>query len=317
MRFKLFIFISLFFLIAGINAESKKSPHGNKLKTECSVCHTTNGWNVIKPNGFNHNKTHFPLKGQHRMVDCRKCHSSLKFEEAKTECVSCHTDVHEQTLGDDCARCHNTNSWIVTNVRQIHRQKGFPLMGAHATAECSYCHTTASKLRFDNIRSDCYACHQYEYESTTNPNHAAMSFDTDCARCHSAAGRDWTRTGKGFDHSFFPLTGSHNIDCESCHYDNDYSVTLSPQCSSCHSPGPANETYPAHTTVYQSYECNACHNITAWDGGIKFKQHDSWGRIYSGKHKGKWSSCNDCHINDATYQAKCNKCHKFTTGNLP
>jgi hypothetical protein len=315
MHSKLLIILSFFFLMAGLNAESKKSPHGDKLKTDCAVCHTTNGWNVIKPNGFNHNKTRFPLKGQHQQVNCKSCHTSLKFEEAKTDCNSCHKDVHEGTVGFDCARCHSTNSWIVSNIRQIHQQDGFVMLGAHATADCNRCHTSASKLRFENRRSDCYACHQSNFEATTSPNHKQLGFSTDCESCHSMSGRDWTAKGKGFDHGFFPLVGGHNIECTACHYDN-YKENLSTKCDFCHSVSNSNPI-PAHQTKFATYECNACHSVNGWTSGIKFRTHDSWGKIYSGKHRGKWSACTDCHTNDAAYEPRCNKCHRFSTGELP
>ncbi|HEY6913036.1 MAG TPA: hypothetical protein VI413_00030, partial [Paludibacter sp.] len=70
----------LFILLSGIilHAEAKSSPHGDKLKVDCAVCHVTENWTRIKP-GFDHNKTKFPLTGQHKMIDCRKCHVSLDF----------------------------------------------------------------------------------------------------------------------------------------------------------------------------------------------------------------------------------------------
>lgn len=318
MIYRLFLLIIFGFGIISVHAESQKSPHGPELKIDCTTCHKTDGWQQIKENGFNHNKTKFPLVGQHKTVSCKQCHTTLKFNEAKTDCASCHTDIHEGTVGKDCARCHTPNSWIVTNVRQIHQQQGFALIGSHATADCNRCHTSASTLRFNNIRSDCFACHQAQYDATTTPNHKLTGFGTDCAKCHNMVGRDWTANGKGFDHGFFPLTGSHNVSCESCHWDNfSPAENLSTACSSCHSPGPANTKYPAHTTKYKSFECNACHNTSSWAGGVNFKQHDSWGKIYSGEHKGEWSSCTDCHNNDAAYVANCSKCHHFSTGKLP
>ncbi|MDD5184535.1 MAG: cytochrome c3 family protein [Paludibacter sp.] len=312
---KLILFTFLIFLVATINAIN--SPHGAKLKVACAVCHTTENWSKIKENGFNHNTTKFPLVGQHKMVDCRKCHTSLDFSKATTNCASCHTDIHEGTVGNDCASCHKTNSWIVTNIRQIHRQQGFPLLGEHAAADCNRCHTSASALRFNNIRTDCYSCHQFQYENTIKPNHKTSGFGTDCERCHNMAGVSWNLIGKGFDHGVFPLTGAHNIACENCHFENNYSVKLSTECSSCHSPGPANTTSPVHTTKFLKFACNDCHNTTSWSNGIKFIQHDgSYGRIYSGKHKGKWNSCTDCHNNDAAYVANCLKCHNFSSGSL-
>lgn len=319
MKSKLFFLIVFVFWVTSMYAVSQKSPHGIGLKVNCAVCHNTDNWNKIKPDGFNHKNTRFPLIGQHKTISCQKCHTSLVFSVTPTECSSCHTDVHLGTVGRDCERCHNSNSWIVSNVKQIHQQEGFALIGFHATADCNRCHTSASLLRFDNIRSDCFACHQKEYQLTkgTKRDHFVLGFGTDCGRCHSMVGRDWTYNGRGFDHGTFPLTGSHRIDCASCHYGNDFATKLSSECKSCHNPGPARAKYPAHTTKYLNYACSDCHNTTSWASGVKFPQHDSWGRIYSGKHKGKWANCTDCHINDATYKATCNKCHHFSSGNLP
>jgi len=311
---KLILSILFMFLVANIFAT--KSPHGDKLKIDCVVCHTVDNWEKIKTGGFNHNKTHFPLVGQHKTVGCRKCHPTLVFSEARTDCNACHTDIHQGTVGKDCERCHTPNSWIVTRITQIHRQAGFPLVGAHATAECSRCHVSASLLRFDNIRSDCYACHKAKYDATTSPNHRAAGFDTDCARCHNMVGHDWNSIGKGFDHGAFPLTGGHKLACDACHINNDYKTKLSTECSSCHGVASTNSV-PAHKTKFLAYDCSACHSIVSWTS-VKFKQHDSsFGKIYSGTHQGKWSSCTDCHTNDGTYKASCRKCHNFDTGKLP
>jgi len=317
MRVKYILIFVMLVLVSIVYAETPKSPHGPNHKIDCATCHVTEDWKKIKENGFNHNKTHFPLTGQHKAVNCKKCHTTLKFEDVDVDCASCHTDMHEGTVGRDCNRCHTTNSWIVNNIRQIHQQDGFVLLGAHASADCNQCHTSASKLRFENRRSDCYACHQSQYQATTTPNHITTGFGTDCERCHTMSGRDWTASGKGFDHSFFPLTGGHNIDCAECHWDNfSKEEVLNTECNSCHGVKNSNPI-PAHKTKFLKFDCNSCHNINSWTSGINFRQHDSWGKIYSGKHKGEWDKCTDCHNNDAAYVANCRKCHSFSTGKLP
>jgi len=319
--------LSIIFILGVATTFATNSPHGAKMKIDCTVCHNTDNWNKLKQEGFDHKKTGFPLVGQHKTVSCRKCHTSLVFSETKKECASCHKDIHQGTVGRDCARCHNSNSWIVTKVKQLHQQTGFPLVGEHASADCNRCHTTATMMRFDNIRSDCYACHQYDYESTRKPNHRIAGFSKDCQTCHNMVGRSWNSIGKGFDHNsyFPPLTGAHKAtECSSCHWDNfsqaeKEDLGTKNDCKDCH--GLRNKdiiAFPAHTTKYASYSCGDCHNTTSWSSGVKFTQHDSnGGRIYSGKHKGEWSQCTDCHNNDATYAANCSKCHKFSTGTLP
>jgi len=305
-------FLILFFVFI-VNIEAK-SPHGDKLKIECSVCHVTENWTKIKP-GFDHNKTKFPLTGQHKMTECRKCHTSLNFSTAKTECNECHTDVHQGTTGRECDRCHTTNSWIVTNTKSLHQQAGFPLRGAHETADCNRCHTSASDLRFDNIRTDCYTCHKDKYNATAGKpfDHKVLGFGTDCVQCHNMTGMEWSSIGKGFDHSFFPLVGGHNITCNDCHIRGDYRKKLSSDCTTtCHpmKKSDAIAVSPAHRSVFAMYSCAECHTSQTWNA-VKFKQHDSYFGIYSGNHKGKWTKCTDCHVNDAGYDAKntCSRCH--------
>lgn len=302
----------LLFLIT-LPVSARKSPHGDKFNMDCLVCHSTADWHKIKK-GFDHNTTRFPLTGQHRDLDCRKCHTSLEFNKVKTRCFECHTDVHQGTVGNDCERCHNTSSWLIRNVRQIHQQAGFPLRGSHATADCRQCHRSASTLRFDNVNTDCYTCHKKEYASTfgTKNDHQALGFDTDCAHCHNNTGMSWDRIGKGFDHSYFPLVGGHNLECTQCHIDGNYRVKLSTDCASCHSgkKAEAMAAYPAHRTVFAKFSCGECHTAYTWNT-VKMKQHDSWWGIYSGHHKGAWSTCTDCHVNDTGWDAKntCSRCH--------
>ena len=320
MRNRIILFLIFALAGTGVFAAKLKSPHGDKLKLECTTCHTIDNWIHIKPDGFNHNKTNFPLLGQHKTINCRNCHKSLIFKEAKDQCSSCHTDIHEGTTGRDCSRCHSNNSWIVsnTNIRKLHQQQGFALVGEHASADCNRCHTSASNRRFNNISTNCYSCHQFQYNLTNKPNHKLNGFGTDCEQCHSMVGRSWNSIGKGFNHSNFPITGGHStLTCDRCHYDNNYQVKKSPDCYSCHA-GKLNQAaaiVPAHNTLFKKFMCSDCHNVSGFNN-VKFRIHDTWGRIYSGKHKGQWSQCTDCHNNNATFAANCRKCHNFDSGTL-
>ncbi|MGB9663672.1 MAG: hypothetical protein ACPL25_01965 [Ignavibacteria bacterium] len=141
--------LSLVLVLIASSSFAQSSPHGSNLKLECSDCHSDISWNVLSPNmKFNHDKTGFNLSGQHKLVNCRQCHSSLRFEEAKNDCKSCHNDVHQNTLGVDCQRCHNTEAWIVKNIREIHNQTRFPLVGVHQNVNCQSCHQTFNRLIF-------------------------------------------------------------------------------------------------------------------------------------------------------------------------
>ena len=319
---KTILFLFAVLLLSNVIAES---PHGKGFKMDCAICHNPTGWTLKeKDNTFNHNKTGFPLVGQHKMLKCRQCHTSLVFSKAVKTCASCHKDMHQGTVGPDCERCHNTRSWIIPNIRQIHQRKGFALVGSHATADCNFCHHGASQLRFENITSDCAACHQYQYDAAIikvpNPDPIFVApiphkdlpdqgDPKDCYRCHNMVGRSWNYNGKGFEHGFFPLKGGHaNISCIKCHWSGGFRVNgakLMQECSSCH--GTPEEASPAHLTVFATHVCSECHNIYSWHK-VKMNTHVPF---RGGMSKHSSVGCLECHNNDAAFKAECRRCHNF------
>jgi hypothetical protein len=358
-------------------------PHGEGFKISCSKCHSSKGWQLDRAiYSFDHNATKLPLKGQHAVVDCRKCHVSLVFSEAKTNCSDCHKDVHQTSVGFDCSRCHTPASWLVNNITEIHQVSRFPLLGAHRTADCVECHKSESLARFDVLGVNCIDCHNSEYQSTTNPNHISAGFSQDCSGCHPVNSFQWS--GAGFSHNFFPLTEGHSIPvCSDCHttgnysdakpecytcHQADYMATTNPKhslsnfptnCSQCHSLAPGwkpatfdhsffpltqghasvncvdchiggnytntprdcyachqtdynNTTNPNHKTLAFSTICTTCHNTNPGWSPASYAQHDSqYFPIYTGRHKGTWSTCTQCHPNQANYaEFTCLSCHE-------
>ena len=220
--------------------KAPSNPHGAYVE-ECSLCHRAESWTParISPK-FNHAKFGFPLDAAHAQTACSACHTSLDFSKAKPKsaCVDCHQDVHQGELGPDCARCHTARSFVDRGrMVRAHNLTRFPLSGAHLAADCEDCHKPAAQghLSYVNLRSDCVACHQNDYNATTSPNHATSGISTDCTQCHTTA---------------------------------------------------------------------------AWVPG-KMPNHDAlFFRIYSGRHRGRWTDCSDCHINPGNYvQFECILCH--------
>lgn len=234
----------IFLLLVFFAGRLSDSPHGSEFKISCSTCHSAGGWSLdTSVYSFNHNSTELPLKGQHAKINCRQCHISLVFSEAKSQCFDCHRDVHESTTGSDCSRCHTSDSWLVTNINEIHRLSRFPLMGAHRTTDCAMCHKSESMLRFDVGGINCIDCHQAEFLATTSPNHSQVGFSQECVSCHPVNATQWA--GSGFNHNFFPLSLAHSISCNECHTDGSYSG-LNPDCSSCHQAAFQSATAPNH-----------------------------------------------------------------------
>jgi hypothetical protein len=236
------------------------SPHGKDFRISCSVCHSSKGWQLDKAiYTYDHNTAKFALKGVHTMVSCRTCHPSLVFTDAGTECRDCHTDVHEATVGQDCGRCHTQDSWLVNDGAGLHRNTRFPLLGAHASAVCTDCHTSETFLQFRVLGIECFDCHKNDYLATTDPNHAASGFSTLCSSCHRLNALTWG--GGGFDHSFFPLRDGHDINiCSQCHQGGVF-TGLSPSCYSCHSSNYQGTANPNHTAAGFSNACNECHSL--------------------------------------------------------
>lgn len=283
--------IIFMFFVASVFA---KSPHGENFKMDCANCHITGSWEQLNPRLFNHNKTKFPLVGVHKSVECKVCHPTLEFAKAKTQCWECHKDMHQGTVGTDCGRCHTPKSWIVSSVKQIHQQTGFTLNGSHATADCNLCHKSASLLRFENIRTDCYSCHKDKYDAT---NHRADGFNTDCFHCHNMTGRTWSIAGSGFEHGLFPLSGGHNIACKVCHTTGEYKTKLSVECITCHKAKYDATSSPKHSAVGFSTDCRPCHSINSWTPSTF--NHESYFPIKSGRHSG--ISCAQCHTTTGNY----------------
>ena len=296
-------FITLALLLS-MNILAIQSPHGVNLSMKCDVCHNTDGWNNIKKNAFNHDQTAFPLIGQHKLIDCRKCHVDLVFSNAKTACNSCHTDVHQQTVGQDCERCHNEQSWIVQNIKVIHDQSKFPLRGIHAQIDCYQCHKSASLLRFDPMHTECIDCHLKDYNATTSPSHVATRYSKDCTLCHD----EKTWFSATFDHNTtaFPLTGSHiGVYCIRCHA-NGYTA-IPTTCVSCHLTNFNATTNPNHITAKFSTDCQTCHNVIAWQPSTF--NHNTTAFPLTGSHIGV--DCIKCHASGyISTPSTCVSCHQ-------
>jgi hypothetical protein len=322
--------ITLCFLLITFGL-SAQSPHGEQFEMNCAACHTSDSWEIplekwnfepINPNNyegvtdalpvdsirFNHNDTNFPLEGGHAATDCRLCHEALVFTETQMECISCHTDFHNMTVGSDCARCHTVDNWLVDNITELHQDNGFPLLGAHAQINCNDCHIGESNLQFNRLGNDCLNCHMEDYLATTEPNHIASGYSTQCIDCHDINAFDWS--ADNILHDFFPLQKGHDIGCTECHTTGTF-ASIPSDCISCHQMDFDAAMNPDHKALNFGTDCAACHTLDLDWMPAEYKQHDSdYFPIYSGSHNGEWSSCVECHPNPANYaEFTCITCH--------
>jgi hypothetical protein len=156
--------------------------------------------------------------------------------------------------------------------------------------------------------TDCYSCHKADYLATTSPNHSASGMATSCQTCHTTT-PGWKPAT--FNHSVFPLTLGHATPaCTDCHKNGNYTTTPT-DCYSCHQQDYLGTTNPNHTSSGFPTTCQTCHTTTPGWKPASYTQHDSqYFPIYSGRHKGQWNACLDCHTNVSNYALfNCITCH--------
>ncbi len=282
--------------------------------TDCASCHTTTAWPGAV---FDHNATQFPLTGAHMAATCASCHADGVYAGKPTACAACHQADYDATTTPPhaaagfptaCATCHTTTAWpgAVFN----HNATQFPLTGAHLATACNSCHGDGV---YHGKATACVACHQADYNGTTNPSHSAAGYSTDCASCHTTTA--WP--GATFDHNTtsFPLTGAHvAAPCASCHGDGVYAGKPT-ACAACHQADYNATTNPNHSAAGFPTDCASCHTTSTWNGAT-FDHDGMYFPIYSGAHRNRWSSCSECHTSASDYAVfTCTTCHGQSSTN--
>lgn len=293
-------------------ASTTAPPHAaSGFATTCQQCHGTTTW---LGSGFDHSTTAFPLAGAHRAVACTSCHASGAYRGTSTLCQSCHQAAYSAALHPPhaqlgfstvCSACHGNSAW--TGGTFDHNTTRFALDGAHRAVSCSGCHA-------DNVYRGksmlCASCHLARYTAATTPPHVASGFPTTCEVCHGKVA--WTPATFNHQATRFPLTGSHATrPCAACHGDGVYRGKPT-TCTSCHQAQYNATTNPNHKAANFPVVCESCHSTTRWTGAT-FNHDGTFFPIYTGKHKGRWSTCADCHTVSTNYASfSCLSCHRQT-----
>jgi hypothetical protein len=297
--------------ISDYNATTSPKHTATGFPTTCESCHATTDWRT----SFDHSKTMFPLTGAHVAATCADCHADNVFKGKPTTCVSCHLANYNATTNPshaaagystNCSACHSTAQWLGATFN--HSTTAFPLSGAHLAVSCSDCHANGV---YKGTPTACISCHQTDFNNTVNPHHVPAGFSTTCTSCHTT-NPGWQPAPYNHSQTSFPLTGAHvAATCIDCHADRVYDGKLT-TCVSCHQTDYNNTTNPRHSTAGFPTNCAACHTTTQWLGAT-FNHDGQFFPIYSGKHKGKWNTCADCHVNPSNYQVfECILCHEHS-----
>ncbi len=285
------------------------SPHG-PLALDCAICHNTADWSVApRPPAFDHGRSGFPLAGRHAAVKCGDCHRDLTFGHVGSACADCHVDAHRGQLGPNCERCHAPTGWESRGVLfEQHAERGFPLVGVHAAADCEACHVGQQRQDFAGNPVTCYGCHANDYAATREPSHLLTGFSTDCAQCHVPTA-SWRPVFVQHTPAF-PLRNAHaRTGCLSCHA-SGYAGT-SPLCYSCHADDYNGTQEPPHVASGLATACEQCHTDAGWGGGT-FDHAVSTGFALTGAHA--TTTCTTCHVDGqwSGLPQDCDGCHAAT-----
>jgi hypothetical protein len=298
---------------------------GSGFPTTCLSCHARGTWTGAK---FDHAaSTGFALLDGHATVPCASCHTlpgyALKFPKPaiQDDCVACHRKDYDANHAGSgfptaCLSCHAKGTWGGAKFDHA-ASTGFGLVGPHAPLECKACHASPGNvLLFPKPASqdDCVACHQAAYDA----NHAGSGFPTRCLNCHapdrwSGAKVDHVALSRGF-----ALLGAHaTATCASCHAIPGYGLLFPPptgpnDCVACH----RREHTSAHGAAGYPTDCAACHTVNAWRPST-FNHDTQYFPIYSGKHRGQWTTCTQCHASPSALSVfSCLTCHEHQQSDM-
>ena len=281
------------------------SPHGT-LDLACENCHTYTSWTPLRAvPEFDHDKTRYPLHGMHVNVGCRQCHTSLVFSKVSTRCADCHADFHRRQFGTNCDTCHTVKGWKVDIQAIKNHQNRFPLVGAHAAAQCEDCHVNAASGQFIGLSTDCYSCHSKQF-ATPVFDHRGSGFPVTCESCHTM--NSWL--GAKFDHlkfTGFALNGIHaTLDCTACHLNSKFAGTPA-TCYGCHAKDYSSTNSPNHANAGFPQDCALCHSTATWLGASF--DHSKTKFPLTGAHTSVL--CASCHVgnNYTTLPTNCVGCH--------
>ncbi len=312
-------------------ASCHEDPHQGRFGSSCSDCHVETGWKRmktrVKKSRLFHDRTRYPLRGEHRKVACRACHGPFLGQKAIfrglafSRCKDCHDDAHLGQLSSDCVQCHTVNAFMPAQYgSEEHKKTRYPLEGAHEAVACTQCHPTeqnlkakkVSKMRrrakrkrrrllvsrtvfkLPEVKGACETCHQDPHEAQFRHDGAEKA----CVVCHKTSSfRDLS-----FDHnvdSRFLLEGRHqDVACRACHFNNKRGVTrfrpLDVRCGSCHSDVHGGQFERTKKGAWSKRPCGSCHSVSGFRV-LKFDHQDPKQTrfILSGRHQEL--ECGACH----------------------
>jgi len=310
-----------------------EDPHGGQFPDQdCRVCHSQEEWEGAT--AFDHDRTRYPLEGNHRTAECAGCHESVQGRDGTAsiryagvgsdDCASCHDDPHAGVMTGTCRGCHSTRGWHQVETATVERRfdhgaTAFPLVGAHDRVECRGCHTPGAadsreiELRFPLGRQGrsypapghetCTSCHLDFHEGAFR--------DRTCDRCHDQdawAPPDFDRAQHEMELRF-PLTGAHAVTpCSACHEVSvGEEVRLQFRFQDPGSCGVCHREDDPHEGAFALTGCDLCHKTD----GFRVPEFD-----HILLDRAHWTgACSTCHEKDDPHAQQfsgrdCRTCHE-------
>ncbi len=293
-----------------------KTPHPSSFSRRCQTCHNTTSFLKSKFSRNQHDKTRFPLRGQHRKILCAKCHTPAMKAAAKrrggsrfqiprnrfASCTPCHKDEHDgqfknRKAGSACTSCHKEEGFKPSQFGiQAHAKTKYPLHGAHLAVPCSSCHKKSAGSKgvvpYRFADQTCKGCHKDPHKGRFN----AVIKKKGCKGCHND--KDWAQV-HDFRHELtrFLLTGKHrDVACTKCHRmkrrSNGRVLPLykprPTDCAGCHKDIHYGQFAKGGTKA----KCQTCHTTKAWAKAVGFKHSRARFQL-TGAHKKV--ACEKCH----------------------
>jgi len=300
----------------------KPDPHNGQFAkrvggSECSSCHTVQGW---KPSTFTvkeHATSAYPLQGGHARLECTACHLpkgkdtlfKIKFE----HCTDCHADRHAGQFAaapyfNACDRCHTLEGYKPSTFSLAkHKETRFVLTGGHVATPCGECHKESAEFQpkpaviYHWKSLNCSTCHADPHKGQFSVRMAQKRADgssVGCEACHTT--KSWKEL-TSFDHSTtkFPLLGVHRATaCIDCHKPPNLETKLinvdfraaSTQCEDCHQ-----DIHGQQFAKNGFTRCAECHNSMKWKPSL-----------FDHEARTQFS------LRGAHQRVHCGECHKLT-----
>ena len=282
-------------------ADCHKDAHRGELGSRCEACHTPTTWSNQRDMFRVHDRTRFPLFAAHARLDCTACHRNQRpYQYANTpaECGACHLETWQQTTEPAPRRVRLLDALPGLPQRHLADLAGRGLLAPRQLPADR--RARRARLRELSRERDLPGAVDARARrairrttprrpTRTTPPRASRRRARAATRSRPGVRRRSTTAGRGF-----PLTGAHvRAECASCHPGGRYTGTPS-DCYACHQADYAGTTNPSHQAAGFPTQCQGCHNTSAWRPA-SFDHDGRYFPIYSGAHRGRWSSCGDCH----------------------